>query len=84
VAAWVVGLAEIHAAAVSVAQLAVEGPVQPDLVRWGVLGNLLSSVVAKSIIAFLSGGKAYGRMVTAGLLTMMVAATLGMLVPVRA
>lgn len=84
VAAGVVGLAEIHAAAVSVAQLAVEGPVQPDLVRWGVLGILLSSVVAKSIIAFLSGGKAYGRMVTAGLLTMMVAATLGMLVPVRA
>ena len=70
VASWVVGLAEIHAAAVSVAQLAVTGTNQPDTVRWGVMGILASSAVAKSSIAFASGGRAYGRLVTAGLLAM--------------
>ena len=78
VASWVVGLAEIHAAAVSVAQLAVTGETQPDVVRWGVMGILASSAVAKSSIAFASGGRHYGVLVSAGLLAMITAGCLTM------
>jgi uncharacterized membrane protein (DUF4010 family) len=77
-AAWVVGLAEIHAAAVSVAQLAVPGAEQPDTVRWGVMGILASSAVAKSSIAFASGGRQYGGLVSAGLVAMILAGSLTM------
>ena len=78
VAAWVVGLAEIHAAAVSVAQLAVSGSAQPDAVRWGVMGILISSALAKSSIAFASGGRRYGVLVSSGLLAMIGAGCLAM------
>ena len=80
-AAWVVGLAEIHAAAVSVAQLAVTGSAQPEAVRWGVLGILISSAVAKSSIAWVSGGRQYGMLVTAGLIAMIGAGSLAMWLP---
>ena len=78
VASWVVGLAEIHAAAVSVAQLAVAGTEQPDAVRWGVMGILVSSALAKSSIAFASGGRHYGVLVSAGLLAMISAGGLAL------
>ena len=78
VASWVVGLAEIHAAAVSVAQLAVAGTEQPDAVRWGVMGILVSSALAKSSIAFASGGRHYGVLVSAGLLAMITAGGLAL------
>ena len=78
VASWVVGLAEIHAAAVSVAQLAVAGTEQPDAVRWGVMGILISSALAKSSIAFASGGRHYGVLVSAGLLAMITAGGLAL------
>jgi uncharacterized membrane protein (DUF4010 family) len=77
-AAWVVGLAEIHAAAVSVSQLAVPGAEQPDTVRWGVMGILASSAVAKSSMAFACGGRQYGGLVSAGLLAMILAGSLTM------
>ena len=80
-AAWVVGLAEIHAAAVSVAQLAVNESAQPEAVRWGVLGILISSAVAKSSIAWVSGGRQYGMLVTAGLIAMIGAGSLAMWLP---
>ena len=78
VTAWIVALAEIHAAAVSVAQLAVEGSVQPEMVRWGVVGILASSAVAKVIIAWVSGGVKYALLVGAGLLAMVLACALTM------
>ena len=78
VTAWIVALAEIHAAAVSVAQLAVEGSVQPEMVRWGVVGILTSSAVAKFVIAWVSGGVKYALLVGAGLLAMVLACALTM------
>jgi len=78
VTAWLVGLAEIHAAAVSVAQLAVEGSVQPDVVRWGVVGILAASALAKTVIAWLSGGVKYALWVGAGLLVMLLTCAVSM------
>ena len=78
VTAWIVALAEIHAAAVSVAQLAVEGSVQPEMVRWGVVGILASSAVAKFVIAWISGGVKYAMLVGAGLLAMVLACAITM------
>ena len=75
-AATFVALAELHAAAASVAQLAAGGELSPTLARWGVLGLLAASAVVKSIVAFSSGGAGYGWRVTAGLLTMALAAVL--------
>jgi uncharacterized membrane protein (DUF4010 family) len=73
-----VALAEIHAAAVSVAQLAVEGRVQPESVQWGVFGILASSAVAKVTIAWVSGGMKYALLVGSGLLAMLLACALTM------
>jgi uncharacterized membrane protein (DUF4010 family) len=81
VASWVVGLAEIHAAAVSVAQLAGNDTTQPDAVRWGVMGILVSSAVAKTSIAFAAGGRQYGWLVTGGLLAMIGTGCLTMWLP---
>ncbi len=81
VAAWVVGLAEIHAAAVSVAQLAVAGTAQNETVRWGVMGILLSSALAKTSIAFAAGGRAFGMLVSLGLVAMICAGSLAMWLP---
>lgn len=78
VASWVVGLAEIHAAAVGLAQLAAAGTEQPDTVRWGVMGILISSAIAKSSIAFASGGRHYGVLVSTGLLAMISAGCLAL------
>ena len=78
VMAWIVGLAEIHAAAVSVAQLAVNGRVQPESVQWGVFGILATSAVAKVTIAWVSGGLKYAMLVGSGLLAMLLACALTM------
>lgn len=73
-AATFVALAELHAAAASVAQLAAGGELSPTLARWGVIGLLAASVVVKSILAFTSGGAGYGWRVAAGLVAMLLAA----------
>jgi uncharacterized membrane protein (DUF4010 family) len=85
-AATFVALAELHAAAASVAQLAAGGELSPALARWGVLGLLAASAVVKSILAFSSGGVGYGWRVTVGLLAMALAAalTLWLLPPLAA
>lgn len=77
-ASWVVGLAEIHAAAVSVAQLAVTGAEQPETVRWGVMGILFSSALAKASLAFATGGRQFGWLITSGLLAMVGAGCVAM------
>jgi uncharacterized membrane protein (DUF4010 family) len=73
-AATFVALAELHAAAASIAQLAAGGELSPALARWGVVGLLAASVLVKSVLAFTSGGVGYGARVAAGLLAMLVAA----------
>ena len=78
VTAWIVALAEIHAAAVSVAQLAVDGRAQPEVVQWGVFGILASSAVARFGVAWVSGGTKYAMLVGAGLFAMVLACAIAM------
>jgi uncharacterized membrane protein (DUF4010 family) len=75
--AVVVGFAEIHAAAVSISQLvSPEGQVT-SLARWGVLAILMASVVSKSTLSFISGGKAYGLKMMAALTFFVLVAGIG-------
>lgn len=78
VTAMLVALAEVHAAAASMAQLQTSGLVPLEVARWGVLGVLGTSSLAKAMLAFASGGARYGSQVTAGLLGMMLAAAVAM------
>lgn len=68
--AMLAAMAELHAAGVSVAQLADGGQIDAATARWGVIGLLASSAIAKSLVAFISGGRGYGLRVTIGLLAM--------------
>lgn len=70
VAAVLVALVEVHAAAASIAQLAVSGDLAPWLARWGVLAVLGASAVAKSALGVFSGGVRYGGLVGAALAAM--------------
>jgi hypothetical protein len=60
VAASVAALAELHAATASLAQLAATGALAPTSARWGLLAALGASAISKSVVAFVSGGMAYG------------------------
>lgn len=73
VAATLVALAEIHVAAASVAQVAAAGGMDQHLARWGLIAALAASVVAKAVLALVSGGVRYGLMVAAGLVGMLLA-----------
>jgi uncharacterized membrane protein (DUF4010 family) len=77
VAASVAALAELHAATASLAQLAATGALAPTSARWGLLAALGASAISKSIVAFVSGGMAYGLRVTLGLVAMLGAAVAG-------
>ena len=74
VASMFVAVAELHAAAASVAQMFHAGTLAVDMARWGVVGLLAASVLAKSVVAFGTGGPDYGLRVMAGLLAMVCAA----------
>jgi uncharacterized membrane protein (DUF4010 family) len=76
-AAIVAALAELHAAAATVAQLAENGSLDPAQAAWGMVGLLVAMSIAKGVIAFVSGGPAYGRQVTLGLVLMTGAAAMG-------
>jgi uncharacterized membrane protein (DUF4010 family) len=76
VAAVLVALAEVHAAAVSMAQLSATGGLDLAVARWAVVAVLASSALAKLVLAFVSGGARYGRIVGAGLAAMVAAAVL--------
>jgi uncharacterized membrane protein (DUF4010 family) len=71
VAAVVVALAEIHAAAASIAQVNAAGGMGPHVAAWGLAGALAASVVAKTVLALFSGGVRYGLLVLAGLTGML-------------
>ncbi|WP_295362012.1 DUF4010 domain-containing protein [Arenimonas sp.] len=73
VAAVVAALAELHAAAATVAKLWQSGTFDAQQARWAVVGLLAASSLAKTVVAFLSGGAGYGWRVGLGLATMVAA-----------
>lgn len=77
--AVVVGLVEIHAAAVGIAQLSPAHSAPSALARWGVIGILSASMCSKVLLAYLSGGKTYGTKVATGLGLCWVAAVASLL-----
>ena len=76
----VVGLVELHAAAVGIAQLSPAHTEPSTLARWGVIGVLGASVCSKLLLAYFSGGKVYGTKITMGLVLCMTSAVTAMLV----
>jgi uncharacterized membrane protein (DUF4010 family) len=77
--AIVVGLVEIQAAAVGIAQISPAHTRPSATARWGVLGILTASVCSKMMLAYLSGGRDYGIKITTGLVLCLVAAVTVML-----
>ena len=75
-AAVVAALAEVHAATATVGKLWQAGSFDVDQARWALVGLLAASSLAKSVVAFASGGRGYGLRVTLGLAAMVLAATL--------
>lgn len=73
VAATLAALAELHAAAATVGKLWLTGTFDASQARWGIVALLAASSVAKAVIAFLSGGAAYGLRVAIGLAVMVTA-----------
>ncbi|MBD8526653.1 MgtC/SapB family protein [Pseudomarimonas arenosa] len=76
VATVVASLAELHASAASLAQLFEQGALSERLFGWGLVGLLVASSTAKSVLAWLSGGRGYGARVTLGLAIMCATAAL--------
>lgn len=76
----VVGLVEIHAAAVSIAQLSHADVVQSAYARWGVIAILASSAFSKIFLAYISGGKNYGNHIATGLGAFILAAVCCMVI----
>jgi uncharacterized membrane protein (DUF4010 family) len=80
-AAVLAALADVHAAAATVGNLFAGGVLDVEQARRAVLGLLATSALAKSVLAFVSGGVAYGWRVSLGLAAMVAAAaaaTLGL------
>lgn len=75
-AATAAAVAELHASAASLAQLFDQGALSNSLFRWGLIGLLLASATAKSVLAWVSGGPRYGARVSIGLAGMCLAAAL--------
>ncbi|AWV07028.1 MgtC/SapB family protein [Marilutibacter maris] len=76
VAAMLVALAELHAAAASVAQLAQGDGMTLEHARLGLAGLLLASALAKGVLAVASGPRGYALQVAGGLAAMAAAALL--------
>lgn len=70
VAAVLVALAEVHAAAASMAQLHASGKLPLPMAQWGVVAVLAASAAAKSMLAFAVGGWRYGVSISLGLSSM--------------
>lgn len=80
IASAVVGLAEIHAAAASLGQLAVSGGISLNTAEWGIIAVMGTSSISKIVLAFISGGKRFGQIVSSGLFLMMVCILSGILI----
>lgn len=72
-AAALSAMAELHAAVATLAAQFSRGGLEAAEARWWMLALLAASLVAKSAIAWVSGGNAYGLRVSAGLLTALAA-----------
>jgi len=71
--AMLVALAELHAAAASIAQLSAAGGLTMVHAQWGIAALLVSSAIAKTVVAFASGNRRYAMWVGAGLVGMAIA-----------
>jgi uncharacterized membrane protein (DUF4010 family) len=72
----IAALVELHAAMASIAQLGASGSLDPGLAEWALQGVLLASVLARSVVAFTAGGRAYGLRVGGSLMLAWLASTL--------
>ena len=77
--AMFVAMVEIHAAAASLAQLSLASDMPMNLVTWSLVAVLASSAVAKTLLAFISGGAGFGWRVALGLAAMVTGASLTLL-----
>ena len=68
--------AELHSATAGVANLFRDGVLDAGYARWAVVGLMATSSLAKSGVAFASGGKAFGWRIALGLGGMTLAAAL--------
>jgi uncharacterized membrane protein (DUF4010 family) len=78
VAASAVASVELHAAAASLTQLAAQQALTLSFAGWGLVLLVLVAGVAKSALAFASGGPAYGWRIATGLLALPLAMALAM------
>lgn len=69
-AAVAAALAELHAAGASLAQMHAGSALDDASLRWGFIGLLAASTLAKSVLAWIAGGPAYGTRVGIGLVGM--------------
>jgi uncharacterized membrane protein (DUF4010 family) len=83
-AAIIVGFAEIHAAAMSIAQLSQTptptGYATGQHIEWAVIAILGASVISKSVLSFLNGGKIYGKKTSTALISFVLASGSGLLI----
>ncbi len=79
VTAVLVAIVEVHAAAASVAQMSMASGVSLPLSAWSLVAVLASSAVAKTFLAFFSGGAGFGWRVGFGLWVMVLSAALTLL-----
>ena len=82
VTAMLVALAELHAAAASIAQLTTNGSLALMHGQWSLGGLLAASALAKTVLAFASGSRSYALRVGMGLVAM-VAAYVGVMLLMR-
>ena len=73
-AAVIAATVELQGAALAISQLATGGRLGINGARWGIVFLLVSSSIVKSVLAFGSGGRAYGTRVALGLAVMVAAA----------
>ena len=64
-------IAEVHASAASLGQLVQQNAITMPIAHWGFFGILAVSAIAKSSIAWASGGTPYGMRVSLGLAAML-------------
>src|SRR5690606_1538196 len=72
--AFLTALAELQAATATVATLFRDGTIDSRQAQWAVVGLVAASSIAKSVVAFVSGGRAFGVRIAIGLLAATAAA----------
>ncbi len=77
-AAGAAGLADVHAAAASLAQLVAVEQVAVENARWPLAAALATNSSLKLLLAFLRGGTGYGLRVLSGVVAMVAAFVLGL------